>query len=603
MDHSGLTIVIIWLVAAGAVSPCSGVEIGREDAYRLVEKLVRETEAIYDGILSNKPYDPSLFAWGMHYLARACLDMYQATGNRSWFNKSLSITDYLVLYSDVNADGIPSWGSYNETWGLPRWEFKEYTVWDAVNCLPIIESVMLVRSEPDLSCDPELVAKADAYLELVRRVVERHHPFWTDVADNQGYYWDDPSEDVGPYVNSFTSLGTVELLLYGLTANETYLDRPRRMVNYLISSMRHDEVANLYTWDYYIGSPPAEDLSHGAIDLEFLITASKMKILDEEHILRLCNTYLERIWNVPSLPHEGFPLAMRVDGSGSEDYTRLSRGWVQLAEYVPEILEMQRIALGIHQERHGLNPAGYEVEAVTQIILARAELVGRGIDPDVFEPVSIEHLRDILSDCAERVSQILAMEVRALRAVALLNEASAYVESGRAADAPVVIALIWEAWDLAGRYMETGRRLEDLREEIDSVAELGGNVSMLSRTAEDLWRRFQEDASDTELVSIDLDAEEAELELSRAMAAALIAKADDAVRRAGEMGLDTSRQEIFLTRARKEYEKGNYGPAIQFTEYPLRLLEELAETHLPWTVVWAFILPLARGKLRKRPQC
>lgn len=190
-----------------------------------------------------------------------------------------------------------------------------------------------------------------------------------------------------------------------------------------------------------------------------------------------------------------------------------------------------------------------------------------------------------------------------MRAVALLNEASAYVESGRAADAPVVIALIWEAWDLAGRYMETGRRLEDLREEIDSVGELGGNVSMLSRTAEDLWRRFQEAASDAELVSIDLDAEEAELELSRAMAAALIAKADDAVRRAGEMGLDTSRQEIFLTRARQEYEKGNYGPAIQFTEYPLRLLEELAETHLPWTVVWAFILPLARGKLRKRPQC
>jgi hypothetical protein len=57
--------------------------------------------------------------------------------------------------------------------------------------------------------------------------------------------------------------------------------------------------------------------------------------------------------------------------------------------------------------------------------------------------------------------------------------------------------------------------------------------------------------------------------------------------RAREMGIDTSRQEIFLTRAREEHEIGNYGPAKQFTAYPLKLSEELGEGN---TLQLTFIL-------------
>ncbi len=597
MNSAKASVVLLLLLMVGIIPHCRGVSIGREDAHQLVERLVTETETAYDRILSDKPYHPSLFAWGMHYLARACLVMYEVTENLSWFNRALNITDYLVFYSDVNADGVPSWGSYNETFGLSKWEFKEYTVWDAVNCLPIIESAELIRSDHRLSSDPELVAQADAYLELVRRVVERHHPFWTQITEDQGYYWDDPTGDVGPYVNGFASLGTVELLLYGLTGNETYLDRPRQMANYMIANMRYDEVDDLYTWDYLIGTAPAEDISHGAIDLEFLITANRMEILEDQHVLRLCNTYRKRIWNVPNLPEGGFPLAMRVDGSGDEDYTRLSRGWIQLADYVPEIYERQRIALGIHQERYGLNAAGYEVEAAAQIILLNAKLENRGIDPEAFEPVSMEHLRGILSDCNERLNETLSMGVKASGARELLNEAYSCVETGQTPNASVVIALVWEAWDLLGSYLEAGHALEDLEDEMDSVVELGGNVSRISEMVESLWERFREASSETEFNSIKVDLEEVELELSRAMAAALIARADEAVREAKEMGFDTSRHEIFLNRAHEEYDKGNYGPAAQFTEYPLRLLKELSEMSAP-EIALAVLLILAAAHRR-----
>ncbi len=57
----------------------------------------------------------------------------------------------------------------------------------------------------------------------------------------------------------------------------------------------------------------------------------------------------------------------------------------------------------------------------------------------------------------------------------------------------------------------------------------------------------------------------------------LIEMASEAIAQAKETGIDTSRQEIFLRKAREEFDEGNYGPARQWTEYPLRLRESIAE--------------------------
>jgi hypothetical protein len=57
----------------------------------------------------------------------------------------------------------------------------------------------------------------------------------------------------------------------------------------------------------------------------------------------------------------------------------------------------------------------------------------------------------------------------------------------------------------------------------------------------------------------------------------LISEADGVVETARNMGIDTSRHEIFLRRAHEEFDKGNYESARMFTEYPLRLREEVGE--------------------------
>ena len=570
-------IPVLFLILLYLCNCRAEVYVGRETAHELVEDIVGRTEELYRDILEDKPYHPSLFAWGMHYLARTCLIMYRVTSNRTWLDRALNLTDYLYLYSDVNGDGVPSWGSYNDTWGIPKWEFKEYTVWDAVNCLPMIEFASLVRSDPELLADPGLSSRADSYLELVRGVVVRHYPAWTQVTPDQGYYWDDPTEDVGPYVNGFASLGTVELLLYNLTGNETYLERPGQMANYLIANMHHDAEGDTYTWDYHVGEQPTEDLSHGAIDLEFLISANRMGLVEDLHIRRICNAYQELIWNVPNLPREGFPLWMRVDGSGDEDYTRLSRGWVNLAAYVPEIYEQQRVALGIHQERHGFNPAGYEAEAIAQLLYWDGLLRSQGIDPGTLEVVDLELLEEMLGYACQRLNHTasLGADVGAIKDT--LDEAAALIAEGDLEKASVPIAMIWVAWDGMTGAIQTGEELRGLEEETAEAVSIGADVAQIEGNISLLWDMMGE-TSDFAQISSRIG--ELRLELSRALAEALIALADEVIAAARELGIDTSRHEIFLNRAHEEFDEGNYGSAMMFTEYPLRLRDEVGEPSL-----------------------
>lgn len=559
----------------------SGIMVGGEDALVLAERLIDETDAIYEGILADKPYHPSLFAWGMHYLARACLAMYEATSEERWLDRAIKITDYLVLYSDVNGDGIPSWGSYNDTWGISKWEFKEYTVWDGVNSLPIIEVAMLIRDRENLSRDPELAEKATAYVDLVRRVVIRHYPCWTQVAPGMGYYWDDPSEDVGPYVNGFAALAHVELLLYQATGNATYLDRPRQMAEYILHSARYDEDRDLYTWEYLIGGGEMEDISHGAIDVEFLITANRVGLIPDSEIIRICNTYQKNIWQVPNLPESRFPLAMLVDGSGDSEYTDLSRGWVRLSAYVPDILEQQRLALGAFHAGKGLGAAGFKALAVAEIPLMAARLSLEGTDPGNLQVLDLQSVTGMLNRSWGRFSEFETFGTNASVPRSLLEEASEHIDEHGLANASLPIASIWLAWDFMDSFLrassEVGDRLEEVEEEIREAEELGIGVSHCRDALGGLLDLFRAAGSLEDLESVDLGADELEVQLQIAVAQALIALAEETVLAARQLGIDTSREEIFVTGAKEHFEKGNYISARLLTEYPLRLREQIRD--------------------------
>jgi hypothetical protein len=478
----------------------------------------------------------------------------------------------------------PAWGNYNETWGNSRYDFREYTVWDGVIGLPVIEAARAMRADEELADDPNLSAKADMYIGLVERMILRHHGAWTQLPDDQGYYWDDPLEDVGPIVNRFTALGRVELVLSDVTGNTSYLDKPRQMARYMIENMRYHEAGDLYTWEYWFGQGGSEDISHGAIELEFLIMANERGLLDDVHLLRLSNTYLKRIWQVPELLDGKHILAMRVDGTDPPeyDYARISRGWVLLSAYNPLIYDHQRTTFGILNEKSGLYASSVTLLGLAQIPLSAEKLRSVGLDPDEIRAVDTELLDSMLSRALERLDQTVARGAQALTARSNLDEASTYVNEESLGNASVPIALIWKTWETLGRMMETGDRLQGLLDEFGEAESLGLDVSRFSGNLTSLRADYSAAETGATLDGVDMRISGVSGELGKPVAERLIEMAREVIGQAEEMGIDTSRHQIFLDKAVVEFEKGNYAPAKLWAEYPLRLREEVPDGLLSW---------------------
>ncbi len=582
--------VLIILVRA---SSCShGPFVGRDSVIGLVD---HAGDDLFESIatqISGDPYDPGFFAWQLQYLARGCLTMYNITGDRKWLDRALHLTDHFLTYSDVNRDGVPAWGNYNETWGNPRYDFREYTIWDGVIGLPMIETVKVIRSREELSSNASLSAKADAYLDLVTRIVHRHHKSWTQVDSDQGYYWDDPSDkDVPSKVNRFAALGRVELVLAQVTGNVSYIEKPRQMVNYIVANMVYNEAEDLYTWENLYGAGVPEDISHGAIELEFLVMASEAGLLDEVHLQRLSNTYLKRIWQVPHLLEGKHILAMRVDGTDPPeyDYAFRSRNWILLASFNPSIYDHQRTALGIVHEVSGMYPRGVRFLSLVQIPLMANRLRSMGIATDTIRAVEMDLLAGMLAQANDRLNRTMALGSLAVTAESSLEEASNYVNVESLENASVPIGLILGAWGMLGRIMETGELLKDLADQIKEAEAFGAKVSGPKVNLSILRADFEVAEEDSVLQDIEARIANLTIDVQVLVAESLIETAEEVINEAKNKGIDTSRHEIFLMRAKEEFDKGNYGPARQFTMYPLRLREELVDLDLLQVVSFTLV--------------
>lgn len=70
---------------------------------------------------------------------------------------------------------------------------------------------------------------------------------------------------------------------------------------------------------------------------------------------------------------------------------------------------------------------------------------------------------------------------------------------------------------------------------------------------------------------------DAKATVTRLKAEAYLAAAERAIARAKELGIDTSRHELFMARARELFQQGNYASAELMCEYPLTLTEQIDE--------------------------
>ncbi len=470
------------------------------------------------GRLLDKPYNPGTFAWELSYSQRAFVDLYNLTGDMIWVERAIAWADHLLNYSDVNHDREPAWGNYNETWGTDRYDFVEFTVHDGVISVPLLELVQLIYGREELSSNATLKAKADTYLGLVKAVVDRHHSYWTDVTEDCGYYWNDPGSDELVIVNRFAALGNAELILYDILKDPVYLDKPERMARLIKDDLEYKEGDDCYIWSYAVGGSGAEDVSHGSIDLEFMFKCYQHSLVfDRTDMQRLVNTYQRRIWQGIDMFRTGVALSYAVDGSLNP-----STDNTRTARTWPILCLFEPRILEQHRvawevySRKGL-PFD-RVMAATFGLMARMEVALRemGIDLDSLDAFFPEEV---------------------------------LVE------------------------------IDGLNQTVASAEEVGGNVGDLRNLTDCLYRTYIEDMDEGISGLLERIWQATEL-AERARAQSYLSAAEEVIAAAKEAGIDTSRHELFLERARLSMDQGLYSSVVSMCQYPLSLREELGESRV-----------------------
>ena len=129
-----LLILLLWLPQCTAEVTIAGTPM-----LELCERAANASWILFQGRLTDEPYNPGAFAWSLSHALRAFVSLYRYTGDGLWIDRAVTWVDHMANYTDVNADGRPAWGNYNETWGTDRYDFAEYTVHDGVICIPVGE--------------------------------------------------------------------------------------------------------------------------------------------------------------------------------------------------------------------------------------------------------------------------------------------------------------------------------------------------------------------------------------------------------------------------------------------------------------------------------
>ena len=466
--------------------------------------------------MRQKPYDPQTFAWEMSYDVRAFVRLYSLTGERIWLERAIAWADHFANYSDVDGDGEPAWGNYNETWGRKGYPFVESTVIDGMVCQPIIELAQLIYEDDELTQDAPMREKADRYVKLVKAVVDRHHRYWTDATPDSGYYWNDPKDEGKTItIDYFASLGIVEMTLADVLNDSRYLDRPRRMARFMKANLRYDEDCDCYVWPHNVERGNPQDISHGSIDVEFMVKAYLHGLVfDRLDMQRLVNTYQRRVWRGIEMFRGSKPFAHTVDGTCCLGYFQYAKGWPFLSLVEPRVLEQHRAALEvIARTRPGLHRDRVVAFTLSLMMELKRSLTAKGIDVDSLSAFTPEMVRP---------------------------------------------------------------EIDRLNEIVSDIEHIGGNSSRFTPVIEQLYASYQERVKEnaSALFHSIWNVEE---EARRERAEAYIRAAEEVISQAKRIGKDTSRHELFLLGAREAFKKGNFDSACVLCEYPLRLKKQIQE--------------------------
>lgn len=262
----------------------------------------------------------------------------------------------------LRPDGVPAPGTYPMASS-----YVVFSVHTGMITAPIAEFCRLVRADHRLT--RRYGAKAARYLHAVRAAVGAHDGEWRQNDQGEGWYiWEKgtPLAFDGcemPH-NQFLALATTQLHLSRLTGHRLYRDRAVRM----LTTFRNDLAVqgNSYVWHYWwtkgrvyagyrqaddvsewtpaypSGARQMEDGSHGAVDVEAVLAASRLGLVfGDADVRRLAATYTDNLmyYAADGTPH----VWTSVNGTGGPGPQDLQAPrWVNLAGWDERIFTHAR---------------------------------------------------------------------------------------------------------------------------------------------------------------------------------------------------------------------------------------------------------------------
>jgi len=188
--------------------------------------------------------------------------------------------------------------------------------------------VRIIRESPELHY--LFLNKADSYLKKIKESVDCFDNEWREVGD-EGFYELPPGAPYPPSYhreafNLLLALGRTIVELYAIEKDNKYLNKAERLARFFKSRLTLG-LNNSYNWTYTSEHTTVEDISHGAIEVDFAVLCYRNSIVfTKQDLQRFANTLIEVVQQPDGT------LAMYVDGTGVSDvqYTTQCFRWLEL---------------------------------------------------------------------------------------------------------------------------------------------------------------------------------------------------------------------------------------------------------------------------------
>ncbi|MFE3449752.1 hypothetical protein ACFXJ8_12545 [Nonomuraea sp. NPDC059194] len=237
-----------------------------------------------------------------------------------------------------------------------------FTVHTGMITYPMASFAKTVFRSPRLLAVPKYRHKAVEYLKAARDAAAVHDDEWRQTDDGHGYFVWNKGTPLGydgteQPTNQSLALGQTYAELAAATGDPFYRDRARRMARTFARELTAD-ADDAYVWTYWPAFGKAyhgfaksdgvseytpssnpvqgiEDLSHGAIDVEFAAAVFRNRLFYQgQDMARFARTYSR---NLATTGADGLPTAFqRVNGTGSTtsagQYLQAPR-WMAVAQW------------------------------------------------------------------------------------------------------------------------------------------------------------------------------------------------------------------------------------------------------------------------------